>query len=59
MYISFVCVAWTIYLAIFDKAGFQHWVRVMELEGQCEVELSNFNLHPEFPFVLNSASHCS
>ncbi|ETN78434.1 adenylate/guanylate cyclase catalytic domain protein [Necator americanus] len=40
VYISFVCVAWTIYLAIFDKAGFQHWFTAVALITVCLAMLS-------------------
>lgn len=26
IYIALVCIAWTVYLAIFNQAGLQHWV---------------------------------
>ncbi|EYB95514.1 hypothetical protein Y032_0159g3308 [Ancylostoma ceylanicum] len=40
VYISFVCVAWTIYLAIFDKAGLQHWLTAAALITVCLAMLS-------------------
>ncbi|KAJ1367192.1 hypothetical protein KIN20_028054 [Parelaphostrongylus tenuis] len=40
VYISFVCVAWTIYLAIFDRAGFQHWLTAAALILICLAMLS-------------------
>ncbi|VDM59378.1 unnamed protein product [Angiostrongylus costaricensis] len=40
VYISFVCVAWTIYLAIFDRASFQHWLTAAGLILVCLAMLS-------------------
>ncbi|CAJ0597816.1 unnamed protein product [Cylicocyclus nassatus] len=40
VYITFVCVAWTIYLAIFDKAGLQHWLTAVALVIVCLAMLS-------------------
>lgn len=53
VYISFVCVAWTIYLAIFDKAGFQHWVREKGEYGEALIrdQSLSFSL-PSIPFSL-------
>ncbi|CAD6192954.1 unnamed protein product [Caenorhabditis auriculariae] len=35
IYIAVVCFAWAVYLAIFDRAGFQHWVTATFLIVVC------------------------
>ncbi|CAI4229040.1 unnamed protein product [Auanema sp. JU1783] len=37
IYISFVCVAWALYLAIFDRASIHHWIAVVALVATCSL----------------------
>ncbi|PAV84984.1 hypothetical protein WR25_08931 [Diploscapter pachys] len=35
IYIALVCIAWTVYLAIFNQAGLQHWITSASLIAVC------------------------